>query len=857
MFKRTPGDGGHVAAAPDSSPSSPLVRGGGSSAMSVFNIRRRVRFTCSTLYRRFVGSRRLTKVASILVVAALLCAVLYYASLANKVEWPDIRPSTETPAVPTTKPPAVPTTKTPAVPTTEGVHIFPPSHGERGGMVSAALSFCLDAADAELDNEAAWTKHAAATPTAPLQRAAPGEVHPIQAEMLPFVRDMLDHALHGYFRRAFPHDDLKSLTGGFTDTFGGVGITLLDSLDMLALMGRPRTFRHAAKWVEEHLTLSEHVMAASAFEVNIRGVGGLLAAHFMYEEGVVPVVQSEHNYKGGLADMARDLGDRLMRTFETPSGLPMRMIRLRDGIASNPMTSNADAGTYLLEFSALSRVTGNQSYARAARLATQTLHDMRESATQLMNTGVDAMHARWSSRTASVGACIDSTIEYSVKHHVLSGEVAEWREFETDRRASSAWLRGGGFYYNLAQGSGAFVDRVTQGLSAFYPSTMLLGGHHTEAMEGVWATHGLHKRLGVLDEITNLQLGTSRVSNYNLRPEHIESIYYLYRSTHDPAYLQMGREFALGLQLRARVPFGLATMFDTSLPHNRERLKDYMESFAIAETLKYLYLLFDEASPIHRRVGSDAAGTSAGWVFTTEAHPFPNTVGNWELDEALVRSGRRRPPVPASPAAHMFDYAPAGAARTEVVPPLDEAELAEVARARQYRDNWVARLSHGRMGGPGASPAENLAAGLKQWEQTSGLDFAALRHKHLQRRTQWLESVDAARVRHVRGLLCATYERLRRRRTTPALRRSARDFQSRMRELGSVCAGHGPSLSSPFAKEAPPPFLRGPSPNPVHLHHLNSVGDGAYTYFCDIRHRSGVNQLSKGVYRPPAPLHTY
>ena len=65
---------------------------------------------------------------------------------------------------------------------------------------------------------------------------------------------------------------------------------------------------------------------------------------------------------------------------------------------------------------------------------------------------------------------------------------------------------------------------------------------------------------------------------------------------------------------------------------NSHELEDRMESFFLAETTKYLYLLFDEDNFIHKHDGSiytERPGVppqcmlgSLGYVFNTEAHPL-------------------------------------------------------------------------------------------------------------------------------------------------------------------------------------------------------------------------------------------
>jgi len=76
-----------------------------------------------------------------------------------------------------------------------------------------------------------------------------------------------------------------------------------------------------------------------------------------------------------------------------------------------------------------------------------------------------------------------------------------------------------------------------------------------------------------------------------LRPEFVESTYHLYMATRDPHYLQVGKDLLFALQNRTRVPCGFASIADVT----STRLDDRMDSFFLTETLKYLYLLFDNS----------------------------------------------------------------------------------------------------------------------------------------------------------------------------------------------------------------------------------------------------------------------
>lgn len=100
-------------------------------------------------------------------------------------------------------------------------------------------------------------------------------------------------------------------------------------------------------------------------------------------------------------------------------------------------------------------------------------------------------------------------------------------------------------------------------------------------------------------------------SYYILRPEVVESYMYLWRQTHNPIYREWGWEVVMALEKYCRTEGGFSGIQDvySSLPNHDNK----QQTFFLAETLKYLYLLFSE----------DDMLSLEDWVFNTEAHPLP------------------------------------------------------------------------------------------------------------------------------------------------------------------------------------------------------------------------------------------
>lgn len=105
--------------------------------------------------------------------------------------------------------------------------------------------------------------------------------------------------------------------------------------------------------------------------------------------------------------------------------------------------------------------------------------------------------------------------------------------------------------------------------------------------------------------------------NHPLRPEFLESTYFLYSATNDPYYLEVGRTVLNSLQKFARVPCGYAAVNDV----RTRKQEDRMDSFVLSETLKYLYLLFADKDDLVLNLDK--------FIFTTEGHLLPLSLAGY------------------------------------------------------------------------------------------------------------------------------------------------------------------------------------------------------------------------------------
>ncbi len=423
------------------------------------------------------------------------------------------------------------------------------------------------------------------------------------------------------------------------------------------------------------------------FETVIRGVGGLLSAH-LFAIGELPIRgydpkaqnrgarqsimwPNKFVYDGQLLRLAFDLGRRLIPAFVTPTGLPYPRVNLRHGVPfyakspfnlnaesgqcqpnQNPMvelteTCSAGAGSLVLEFTTLSRLTGNPLFEQLAKQAFWSIWK-RKSAIGLVGSGIDSETGQWTSPFTGIGAGIDSFYEYAAKaSFLLSGSpypaglppmrpnestgslltqlVTE--EQQTAEAFGKVWkdshvsikhhlYRGSQYnhphYVQSDLYTGATRAFWLDSLSAFYPGLLTMTGDLDEAIETHLLYTAIWTRYSALPERWSASSGSVEggLGWWGGRPEFIESTYHLYRATRDPWYLHVGEMALRDIKRRCWAKCGWAGIQDV---RNGDR-SDRMESFFLGETTKYLFLLFDPDHPLNK--------LDAPFVFSTEGHPL-------------------------------------------------------------------------------------------------------------------------------------------------------------------------------------------------------------------------------------------
>ena len=155
------------------------------------------------------------------------------------------------------------------------------------------------------------------------------------------------HAWRGYREHAWPNDELAPITMKGVEWLN-VGLTIVDALDTLLLLGLEDEATEAKNWIasDEGLSFTAN-KNANVFESTIRVLGGLAAAHGLGGDTV----------DGDLLKKALDLAEKLSPAFKTRTGIPIMDVNFKTGDPHHPKwtqkSSLAEAGTLVLEWEAL------------------------------------------------------------------------------------------------------------------------------------------------------------------------------------------------------------------------------------------------------------------------------------------------------------------------------------------------------------------------------------------------------------------------------------------------------------------------------------------------------------------------
>ncbi|CAM9184066.1 unnamed protein product [Choristocarpus tenellus] len=429
------------------------------------------------------------------------------------------------------------------------------------------------------------------------------------------VRAAMQHIWNGYKAHAWGRDEVKPLGKTGTDNWGGMGVTLVDSLDTLWLMGMKKEFYNARDWVRDQLTF-DNAGSVSVFETTIRVLGGLLSAYDLSKDHV-------------FLERAKELADRLLPAFESATGLPYRMVNLE---CSSDRRPNLGCPSLFLsfpqlEFRYLSRALGDSTYANKTNQVFEFL--AKKSVPHgLYPIRINPDTGHFTGSQVTFGALGDSFYEYLLKVWIQGGRIeGVFRSMYDKAMDGVAEVLSGGLTY-LSEWNGSEHQHRMDHLACFVAGNLALGAFTTKdplraardlktGKALAYTCYQMYSRMptGLPPETVEFHGdGEMRVLRkahfYVLRPETVESFFILHQLTGDPIYRDWGWEIFSSIEKYCKA--GAAYGSHPDVRDTSRQPEDHMESFFPGETLKYLYLLMQPDHPVDLMT----------YTFNTEAHPL-------------------------------------------------------------------------------------------------------------------------------------------------------------------------------------------------------------------------------------------
>ncbi|ELR03703.1 hypothetical protein VC83_06042 [Pseudogymnoascus destructans] len=517
-------------------------------------------------------------------------------------------------------------------------------------------------------------------PIPSIQAKAPvldGGANVERKKRLAAVKESFDHSWAGYKKHAWLQDEVVPVKGGARNTLGGWAATLVDSLDTLWIMGLEEDFAEAVESLDQLDFSYTEATTINVFETTIRYLGGFLAAYDISERKfpklLVKAVEVAELLMSSF-DTPNHMPVVRWNWLEYVNGeaqvAPFNMVVAELGSLSLEFTRLSQLTKNPKYYDAVQRISDMLEEHQSKTL----LPGLWPIAVDAGTPAFDRDNA------FTLGAMVDSLYEYLPKQYMLLGGLLEqpkkmyekfmpvakkhlfFRPLNPDNLdilvSGEVRVTGKPPVYELkpeGQHLTCFVggmigmaskifnrpdelaiaEKLTNGCVWAYESQIhgvapelfrLVPCNNSTNPTCQWSEEAWHAGIPSLPsdvaaaqkKIMNYRLAPGFTSypdpTYLLRPEAIESVFMMYRITGDPAWMDKGWRMFQSIEKITRTSIANSAIDDVTKP--KPKKIDSMESFWLAETLKYFYLLFSEFDVVNLDE----------WVLNTEAHPFKRPV---------------------------------------------------------------------------------------------------------------------------------------------------------------------------------------------------------------------------------------
>jgi mannosyl-oligosaccharide alpha-1,2-mannosidase len=445
------------------------------------------------------------------------------------------------------------------------------------------------------------------------------------------IKEAFQFAWNGYFEHAFPNDELHPISNTFSNSRNGWGASAVDAMSTALVMEIPDivdTILNFIPTIDFDFTATQ----VSLFETNIRYVAGILSAYDLLT-GPLSHLASNKTAVDALLRQAERLASNLLFAFDTPSGVPSNNLNLVNRTTDGSTTNDvAQAGTLVLEFTRLSDLTGNQTFAEVAQKAETFILNPQPPENEpfpgLYGNALDLTTGEFVNNIGGWEGGTDSNYEYLIKMFVYdSSRFSLYKDRwalavdSTIRHLASQPSSRPDLTF-LAEFQGQTLIFSSQHLAGFAGGNIILGGSVLKnqtmvdfglELVNAWVDTYTSDATGIGPEVFNWVATENNDtinppppedqvafynksgfyitdSSYFLRPEVLESIYYAYRITGDQKYRDISWAAFQAINTTCRVGSGYSEVDNVNVKGGGG-FTDFQDSFLFAEVFKYSYLI--------------------------------------------------------------------------------------------------------------------------------------------------------------------------------------------------------------------------------------------------------------------------
>lgn len=486
------------------------------------------------------------------------------------------------------------------------------------------------------------------------------EAKAIRLKRLAAVKSSFAHSWDGYKTHAWMKDEVSPVTPGFLTTFGGWAATLVDSLDSLWIMGMLDEFEEAVREVKNIDFTKSEFDELNLFETTIRYLGGFLGAYDL-SNAKYPILLEKATELGDILYTAFDTPNRMPMThWNFQEGTKDGKHEASDGTLVAELGSLSLEFTRLSQlsgdskyFDAIQRITDaleasqNSTYISGLWPTVVNAKDLRfEDVGFTLGGMADSLYEYLPKQYVLLGGLNQ---QYKILYQNAMVPIKKHIFFRPMTPENANILMSGSAH---GDGSGVRPEAKAQHLACFTGGMVGIGAKIFERPDDmaiarklvdgcIWAYNAT--QTGIMPELFRLvpcqdpdkcewdelkwygaivnneggNLTTEDVTlakklikdyrlpqgfydilnrQYILRPEAIESVFILYRLTGDPALPEAAWRMFTAIEKHTRTEIASAAIKDVTLedPPKDNR----MESFWLAETLKYFALIFSEPNVV-------------------------------------------------------------------------------------------------------------------------------------------------------------------------------------------------------------------------------------------------------------------